>query len=503
MNSKSLTQKTAWSVLASFYNLFGRLVVQVMIARMLGPDGVGSIAYMVWLIEIANLLACLGLTSTLTRYVAEMYGQQKIAEANSFAQWVFILYFMLILVGSVAVGLLFFHSSQYAGLESALLPLILLFIARGLEAINRAYLAGCQKFDLLARVNAVTTLSLIMGVTIGAYRYGVAGSLYGYVAGSLFPAFYSLTILRRFSLRQKVAEKLLRRVWKFTFNSWLAMLVSAFVWSRMEIFFLERYWDIREVAMFTIALTFAVMVRQVSEMFTGAFMPHFSHLLGNGNQHNLVQRQYMIATQLMAFTVIPMAFGGAAIMPVLIPLLFGAEFASASPNAIVLTASSAMAFSQIGTSLIYAKERSGFIAMAGFAGTIMSFVAGFLIISRFGAWGAVWSRLFVQGSMIAIGTWFIVTQLHFSYPFRSIWRTSVASTCCALSAWGIINIIPNPVAALFISIPLGVVVYIFSVKLFHVLGQEEAEQLERLINHLPLSFQKFFCLTLNIMVNSK
>jgi len=488
--------------LASVISLFGRLIVQVMIARMLGPDGVGRIAYIVWLIEIANVFSCFGLPTSLTRYLAELHGQRDEKQTSRFAQWVFLRYLVLSLIGSGVVGLLFFRSPQYAGAESVLPVLMLLFLAYGLQAINRADLAGRQRFDLLARVNVVSSVALVIGVAVGASFYGVTGALFGYLAGALVPAVYSFTMLRAFSLGQKIDSELRRRVWKFSFNTWLAMLVTAFVWSRMEIFFIERYWDPHEVAMFTVALTFAMMVRQVATLFSGSFMAHFSQLLGGGN-HDLVQLQYETATRLMAFVVIPMAFGGAAIMPVLVPLLFGAEFAPAVANAMVLTATSALAFSTIGSALVYAKERSGFIALGGFAGAIISVAAGFLIVSRFGAWGAVWSRLFVQSSMIALGTWFIVTQLHFSYPFGSLGRTALAGAFCALSAWSVIHFMPHPVTALCLAVLGGAVVYVFSVKFLRVLGPEETRQLKRMTSRLPIKIHKYFGLTLDAMVTNK
>ena len=500
--SNSLARKTTWSAAASSCSLFGRLIVQIMIARMLGPEGVGRIAYIVWLIEIANLLACFGLPNSLTRYLAELHGRNRTSEAAHFARWVFVRYLLLTLIGSIAVGVLFFHSSQYAGTKSALPVLMVLFFARGLETINRANLAGQQRFDLLARINVVTTFALVASVAIGASWYGILGALYGYVAGALVPAVYSFTILNGFSLRQKVARGLLRRVLKFTFYSWLAMLVSAFVWSRMEIFFLERYWGAREVAMFTVALTFALMVRQVAQLLSGAFMAHFSQLVGDGNIE-LVQRQYESATRLMALLVVPMAFGGAAIMPVLIPLLFGAEFTQVVPNAMVLTATSALAFSPIGSALVYAKERSGFIALSGFAGAVLTVAAGFLIISRFGAWGAVWCRLIVQCSMIGLGTWYIVNRLHFSYPFKSIGCTFLAGGLCGLAAWFIIHTIPVDFFAFGIAVPLGAIVYAVGIKFFRVLGPEEVRQLRRIVNRVPIAVHKPFVFTIDAIVGNR
>ncbi len=497
-HTPSLARKAGWSAVASVCSLCGRLVTQIMIARMLGPEGLGRIAYMIWLIEIANLLVCFGLPSSLTRYLAELNGQGKAAEAIRFAQWVFVRYALLALIGSVGIGVLFRFSSQYAGLESALPVLMVLFLARGLETINHSDLAGRQRFDLLARINVVAAVSLVIGVAVGTVWFGVTGTLYGYVAGALVPAAYSFRILRGFTFGQKVAADLRRRVWKFTFNVWLLMLISAFVFSRMEIFFLERYWDAREVAMFTIGLTCGEMIRQVATMFCGAFMAHFSHLLGSGN-HDLVQRQYLTSTRLMAFLLVPMAFGGAAIMPVLIPLLFGVEFAPAIPNAMVLTATSALAFSMNGSALVYAKERLGFVALGGLAGVVLTVLAGVFIVSRFGAWGAVWSRLFVQGFMITLGIWFITSRLRFSFPFRSLARTALAGGFCALCAWSLVRAVPHPIVALSLAILFGSLAYLVATRLLRVLELEDMGKLEKATKGVLHPFGSLLRLGLSIM----
>ena len=470
--SQSLASKTGWNAMASFISLCGRLVVQVVIARMLGPDGVGRIAYMVWLIEIANLLVCFGLPSSLTRYLAELHGQQKLGEASRFAQWVFIRYLLLTLLGSVTVGILFFSSSQYSGAESALPALMLLFLVYGLQAINQADLAGRQRFDLLARINIAATAVLVTGVIAGGYFYGVTGVLYGYLGGAVAPAVYSLSMLRGHSLRRRVDEGLRRRVWKFTFNTWLAMLVSAFVWSRMEVFFLERYWDAREVAMFTVALTFAMIVRQVATLFSGAFLAHFSHLVGHGN-HELIQRQYETATRLMAFVVIPVALGGAAIMPALVPLLFGPAFTPAVPSAMVLTATSGLAVSLIGSALVYAKERSGFIALSGLGGAVLSVIAGFVIVSRFGVWGAVWSRLCIQTLMFGLGVCYITTRLRFTFPVSSVSRTFASAAVCSMVAWCVVDFIQAEFIALCIAVPSGAVAYAIAAGIFDPLTSDD------------------------------
>lgn len=485
----SLAAKAGWSAAASVGNLSGRLVAQIMIARMLGPDGVGRIAYMLWLIEIASLLANLGLPSSLTRYLAELYGQQRSDEAEQFARWVFIRFVLFSLLGSVLLVILFSQSSQHSQGRFALPALVALFLARGLENINRADLSGRQRFDVLARVNASAAVAVVVAVAVGASAYHVTGALYGYLAGSTIPALYSFNILFRGRSWGSPGKSLRRRVWRFSVNTWLALLISAFVWSRLEIYFLQRYWTPREVAMFAIGLTFASMVHQVATLFSGAFMAHFSELIGTGN-YELVQRQYASSTRLLAVLIVPMALGGAAIMPALLPLVFGVAFTPAVPIAMVLTASAALAYSLIGSSLIYANERSSFVVLSGLCGGGLSILAGFVIVARFGALGAAASKITVQCAMISVGAWYIIHRLHYRYPLKSLGRTLMAAVFCASSAWVVVHVIPAKLVALSIAVPLGAIVYAAGVRTFHILDAEDIGALRDIVRRLPPQMQR-------------
>lgn len=483
----SLAAKSSWNALAGICNLFGRLIAQITIARMLGADGLGKIAYIVWLIEIGNLLVNLGLPSSLTRYLAELHGQKQTELAAQMAKWVFLRYLALALIGAIAVAVMFRFSHQFSGQHKFLPILGLLFLTRGFEMINKAELSGRQRFDLLARINMAAAIILISSVALGSYLFDVAGALVGYTIGALLPAVYGFRMLKTSPVHLPIPATLRKRFWKFTFHIWLALLISAIVWSRSEIFFLERYWEAHEIAMFTVGLTFAMMIKQASEIFSRVFLAHFSGLVGS-NEHALIQRQYGMATGLMAVLVIPVAFGGAAIMPGLLPFIFGTEFAPAVPTAMVLTATAALAFAPIGSSLIYAKERSDFIVLGGGIGALISILLGFVIISRFGAWGAAWSRLFVQCSMVLLGIWFITCRMHFEFPFRVVGYALLSGIMCGLSAWSVLTLMPIAYLDLLLAVLGGAIVCMIAFKLFHIIDRDKALLLARLAGTLPSWF---------------
>jgi O-antigen/teichoic acid export membrane protein len=228
--NQSLTRKIGWSAIASAFGSFGRLMAHVAVARMLGPDGVGQLAYILWLIEVVNVLCSFGLPNCLTRYVAELNGRCEAIQASVFARWLFLRYLILALVGSIVVGVLFGHSSQHTN-QRPLLPVLMLYsIVRSLQVLNQADLAGKQRFDLLARINVAATVSLILGVVIGTRFFGVLGSVCGYTAGASLSAAYTVVMFRRPTANHGVSVELRRRATRFSYDTWLAMVVSVFIW---------------------------------------------------------------------------------------------------------------------------------------------------------------------------------------------------------------------------------------------------------------------------------
>ncbi len=491
----SLVGKTAWSAVASFVSLAGRLVASIIIARSLGTEGVGRIAYFVWIVEMANVLTNLGLRTSMTRFLAELGGQEGGKRARDFAGWIYRRYLLLSLVGVCAVGIVTRAFASSDDSTAIWMLLALLFLARGLQLVYLAYLTGIQRFDILARINVFAGVSLVSGMGIGVYFFGLPGALGGYIVGSLLPALCSFSLLRGSRTASLLDARLRRRVWKYAIYTWLATIVSAFVWSRMEIFFIKLYWTDHDVAMFSVGLTFAALISQAAMMLSGAFLPHFAELSGNGADMSRISSTYASGTRLLALVLFPMAFGGAAIMPIALPMLYGSEFAPAVPNAMVLIAASGLLFSKTASSLAFGLERSLFIAVGGFAGAAVALVGSVLIIPTWGAWGAVWLRTAVQFGMVLLGMWYVSYRIGVSVPLGALMRTLCAAVLCGIAAWALASRWDDPIV-LTVAIPVGAVVYLCAVRKFKVISPRDTPHLERVLTSLPASISKRACFVL-------
>jgi len=481
---RSLAQKTGWSAASSICLMVARLAAQVILARLLGAAGLGSYSYLLWLSEIVAVFTRMGLTTTLIRFGAELYGKGDDNGTRLLMRWVMTRLGVLTLVGTAVTGVLALRSEQNQGLAIVPVLLVAIFAAQQAREVNRAVLSSRQRFDQLAHINMVAAGLLLLGVTLGGALFGLAGALGGSLLGSLVPAVFGLKWVVGSRADGVLDVDLRQRLRVYAVNTWLAAIATNIVWARSEVFFLERFWDAKEVAMFTVSLTVASVASRAATLLSGAFMAHFSELVGQ-ERHDLVQRQYATATGLMMLLVMPMSLGGAAIVPTALPLLVGPEYVPAIPTAMLLMASSGLAFTTIGSALIYARERSRWVVICGVLGTAIAVGAGFVVIPQSGSWGAACARTVNQLLMIALGTWYLTRRMGMRFPWASLLKSVVASTVCGALAWVLSSLAPGGVPGLVLGVVCGAGAYLVLLRLLGGLEPDEALQLGRLARRLP------------------
>ena len=469
--TSSLMWKSAWSASATVCSGLGRLVAGILIARLLGPDGAGRVVYLLWLSDTVATFANFGFQTTLTRFSADLRGQGKPDQAALLARWILLRYIALMLAGVGALGSISFFSGDWGALRSVWMVLTVYYCLQGLNLLYQAFLAGRQRFDLIAKVNLASSLLLMAGIAVGTYEFGVAGAIGGYLAGVALPALLSLSLVGAARRNAELEPSLRRRVWIYAFYAWSAAVISAFVWSRMEFFFLKRYWGAHEVAMFSVGVSLAALAQQSLIFFSGCLMPHFSELHGKQDMLTL-REQHVRVTRLMALILAPTSFLLAAVAPVLLPLVYGKPFTPAVAPAVVTIAFSVIGFANAGSNVLYAMERTHFIALSGLLGAVLSVTAGLVVIPHWGAIGAAWSRAIVQVLMIALLAWYLMTKLHVPYPIKAILQISASAAFPSLVVYAVLRWQPNPLL-IPILLLIGTGLYFVLIQVFRVVPEED------------------------------
>ena len=198
-----------------------------------------------------------------------------------------------------------------------------------------------------------------------------------------------------------------------------------------------------------------------------------------------MREAYEIGTRFLAAIVFPACFGMAAIMPVLLPLIYGPAFSPAIPAAMVLVCVAALGVTTvIATNLVQALERNDFIFFSAAVGAVFVVLAGFVLVPAFGLSGAVATRAAIQILMVAAGTWFVSSHLGYRPPFGSLGRLLAAAVASALVAAACVSIVGGA-ASLLAAVPAALIVYVVGLRVLRALPPNDLALLIELARAFP------------------
>ena len=482
--SARFARNSFFATLAGVATALGSFLSMVIVARLLGPTQTGIIAYALWVATLAVTVADFGIFQSLTRYMPELTSGDDEDAARGFAAYLLRPFLAFAVLGAAAFA---WRGFEADGPDPNALARIwwligLLFTTQLLASFGIGMLRGLQRFDAAAKLTLGSLVFQLCAVTAGAHLGGAEGALLGYCAGSLLPLTW---VIQSLADPAAISPELRRRTLRFALFAWAGALTTTLVWSRLEVFFLQRYWGSHEVALFTVGFTFSNLASQGPLLLTGGLLPYFAESYGR-RATDETRSAYATATRVMAFLLFPSCLGLVAILPALLPPIYGTAFAEAIPVACVLVAGAAIgATGSVGSQMIYAHERSDFIFASGLVGAALSIAAGFLIVPQYGMMGAALSRAAVHLVMVGAGSWFIQRRLGCPIPLGDLGRLLLAALLCALAAHLCVSHIYDPLQSLPLAIGSGVIVYLGSVRMLGALPAQDVARLRTLMGRFP------------------
>jgi O-antigen/teichoic acid export membrane protein len=263
--AKSFVRDSALNVIAGVATTAGGFVSTVLVARILGVEGTGVVAYATWIVTVVLVLTDLGLSGALARYLPELRARGNHDEALGLTRYLF----RRLALSLGATSICFAACAILIGWDRPALPLrsdtfleSALFwalvgaacLVQGLAAFTVGYFKGIEAFGRLAVIAVISGALQISTTLLGGWLFGIVGAMAAMILGSIIPACYIVAATLR---RGAMSPALRRRVDRFSWESWAAYLVRAFAWSRMEIFFIERSWGSDAAGLFSVSLTLA------------------------------------------------------------------------------------------------------------------------------------------------------------------------------------------------------------------------------------------------------
>jgi O-antigen/teichoic acid export membrane protein len=478
---QSLLRNTGYLMLGEATKPLLSLMLVLVVARMLGTEGMGAYSIILTFAGLMETVAAAGLSPVIVRGVAANRAQLSKFVSGALGTAV-VASAIVVPVLLLLLPLLHYPPVVERGIQVLTVTLILALLQGDVVAVCE----GLQMMKLRTVISLLDTGGrTLVGLLLVVAGYGVEGLVFAMVAGRALTTVTGLMVLRRQAgltldirgaLPQSVA--MLRAGLPFLMITLLSTVNAA-----INTLLLSGMKSVGDVGLYNAAVRLPDLLRTVVYCYMIALLPVMSQSFTESLE--TVKRQCDASVKYLALITVPISTGLAVLAPRFLALAFGDEFAAAAP-VLQLLAWNVAIFS---VSLVFARAlvASGneiYDLASNIACVVLNVSLGWLLIPRFGPLGAGISSV---ASLLAFGAcerWF-VSRLLFK-PDMFVPLARVAASALAMT---LVLRVAAPLPLLLLP-PLGAVVYFVVLFLLGTFTREEIEIARRLsaawLNRIPL-----------------
>ncbi|MBO9126085.1 MULTISPECIES: oligosaccharide flippase family protein [unclassified Rhizobium] len=489
--SKGIIANSVMNGAAGMLLLVTGFLSSIITARLLGPEANGIVAFSLWLVvtgaSIAELGSSITMSKTLPQLQAEGFDARRRLGFASLLVTV-MLCSTLLLLGLYA--LFFLTSEQMHWAKTA--PSVAyvtgaLFFVQAIGSFVKFYLIGERRLTDFFKLAMGVCLLQLIGVGAGAVLYGVEGVLVGYLLGQM--VFFIATIPILMTPRDRCGVPL-----KYLAASSIVLsaqfLIDSIFLNRLELLFLQQFWSVEMVGFYAVGLSVANIALQLPIQMTGSLLPYYSERRHSSDDRTLPVEVFAAVTRSMAYIILPMSFGLAAISSELVRAVFGEAFArSGTVVALLALAAPSYTFMQTLSLYLLSMDRARDRLKVSLVGAAVMTLGCLAVVPFFAAEGAAMVRIGVFTIMCII----MVRQTGFGSQLSGLYvnllKTLAASVLCAIIALGILHYI-NGSIGLLLAVVLGGAGYIVALKLLKAIPREDADVMLSIVEKLPGSVGK-------------
>jgi O-antigen/teichoic acid export membrane protein len=430
----SFRNDTAWNAVGVAFSMAGRLLCTSIIARSFAPAQFGELVFLQWLIEIVFVICSLGLTGAGTRFFA-VYLNSTGEASEAFRTWyskrsIFAVSACTIVTPIFAVLLTSTRTTN------ELLAICSWALFSGIWATMVARLQGVRRFGRVAAANAVFAVVALAGFTLEVGTASPLSAMIVYSVASLAAVLFCAFVhsAPNENTISNDIEFSRTEVRSYAHNVWITSLVSAMIWSRGELLFVQTLLTPEEVGFYSAALYLTGLVGAALALLTGALGPTLAHYWG--------KREYDAAAMLSrrVTDVLLLASGATVGILVTFPseiltIFFGTKY-TGSRDAVVLLAFGCFGLASGATNIILQYKSNGAFARNLNLGSVPLWFGILLVaITSMGYLGAAIGRTIAQLSIA--GVVFLFAALSCAVPpfrLRNLFATLTLTVLLALIA---------------------------------------------------------------------
>jgi O-antigen/teichoic acid export membrane protein len=485
--SKGIMSNSIMNAAAGMLLLVTGFACSIFIARLLGPEANGTIAFALWIGATGALVAELGTGVLLLRLLPQL----RARGVDEKSRRGFAAFLALPVVASTLILVaLYFGVSLKTDLlygtdtmTGIILLTAMLLVIQSIGSFSKNFLIGEQRLGTFFRITALSSVLQMVLVIAGALTHGIAGALVGYIAGQCVQFAYTLGLFR---VRRNDAGYRRRYLLGTSAVLFLEFVISAVFISRPELFFLQHFRSLGEVGFYAVALSLANLALQLPVQLTGSLLPFYSEHreTSGGGVHAGV---FDGVVRSFAYITFPLCFGLAAIAHPLVVAVYGAPFADAGLIVAILAAGSpAYVFGQLVTQYLYSMDRVKIRLVATGVGAVLMVAGCLVVVPVAGGAGAAGVRAVVLAVMAGL----LLTGIGRGAMSRGLpvvlAKVALAGAGCGLAAWPIAEKIGG-FAGVALGILAGALVYGVLLRLLRAVPPEDGVVIDGMLTSLPMT----------------
>jgi O-antigen/teichoic acid export membrane protein len=502
MNSQTIAKNSFWYGIETVTGLFLTVFTSIVIARSIGPEKLGYFLYHWWIAGVAGTVGSLGIPAATRKYMSEYFGRGQMGVAR--AVFYRTLRLQVCIAAAITIASLvltwFFGDPQYR-------PIALLMIGSIFPSMVNSIAASANTGLEDLRANVPASL-----VSTGIFVTAVFSSIYfgwdllGISIGLLTMRTAELVVrmvplFRRLNLHasEPLDGILSRRMFVFSGQSLILMVIGLIVWDRSEMVVLKNFCaDIRQVAFYSVAFNITERLLVFSQVFgtaTGATI-----MAQYGRDSSRLQQLIGTSLRYLALIACPLHLGLAAIATPVMWIIYGGKYSAAAP-ALVIAACLGIpkAFLVPVQTSLSSWERQDLIIRWGLISGALNIALDFALIPKYGAIGAAIANGTTQ-TFSALVLWIVAVRLlKMRVPILPLVKIGAVSVSMAL----VVHFFPLKIPAIpaaILAIAIGAAVYVILLRVFHVLGPGDYGRMLHLRTHVPSSFGRIFEAGLHWMI---
>ena len=447
----------SWTLIHTLVSIPIAFMSNLFVARLLGVESYGRLAFLMTFMAVASGIVALGLGVGLMQFGSRAHAggrvedvRRLLSKSQGFRLMIAapLLTVVVVLVADVSPALLLTAIVVGIWVPAALDGAIFCVIIEG-------------KSDVSAKIAMVTNVVTQIAVVAIAWTVRTPDSVWLArltVDGVMMLLYLAIAspVYRSAILRPALPRGFPPGFWRFALPTGLASIIGTLALSRTEVFFLTWLSTPEAVGIFALAFGLATHIFAPAEAIIGPLIPAISGLYE-------VDRGSVVAAfeRVLRASSVGVALACAAGLPtlaLLVPVLYGPEFAAAAPLLLALGAAAAILTTGGPVSVFTIGRLSGgFLLRANAVALAVNVALAVVLIPSWGAWGAVVAN--TAGALVRFAMLLVSESRALDVPASRVWGHLVPALLCipiSVLTYAGMSLAPGPaVVAAVVASPLA------------------------------------------------